>query len=295
MGVEAGETPAETAPETLAEMPTPPADISAPPADPMDRHPLPIHGSAPYKNDPLKTHLEERIERERGREDDKKAVLAFRRIHADWPTRITDSEPEALRAWHGLTVDQQTAAIAAIEPYVAASKAAGRKLVCSFAVYLREKRWERLPPAPEVTSAPAQVDDYAAPFGPVWGAWVLGQVLAGPEVPGVAFDPLKPWEVRKAWPKLARILGEAACGRGWRFGARWHGLAAQMEPVPVGGGRWAEWQAIWAAQGWPILPDTGAQRVVYLPRGESAEAALAAFAEAINIIVKTSQTEQVTA
>jgi len=37
-----------------------PADISAPPADPLDRHPLPIQGPAPYKNDPLKTTPQER-------------------------------------------------------------------------------------------------------------------------------------------------------------------------------------------------------------------------------------------
>lgn len=45
-----------------------PAAISAPPADPMDRHPLPILGPAPYKNDPLITTPQKR-ERERASAD----------------------------------------------------------------------------------------------------------------------------------------------------------------------------------------------------------------------------------
>ena len=60
-----------------------PAAISAPPADPMDRHPLPTHGPAPYKNDPLKTTPQKR-ERESA--------------SADAPDRVEVDEVEGAEA-----------------------------------------------------------------------------------------------------------------------------------------------------------------------------------------------------
>jgi hypothetical protein len=153
--------------------------------------------------------------------------------------------------------------------------------------FLRDRMWEALDPrlltafeAAPVAGAPAQTDGYAPAFGPVWGAWVVARLLSGQEVAGLAFKPDMPAEVRKAWPLLGGLFSEAKCGRGRAFGQKPHDLAALLEPVPVGSAKWDAWMTVWQERGWPVLPETGNQKVVYLPRGLDVLDALLGFAAA---------------
>lgn len=120
------------------------------------------------------------IERERGREgeDHKTVVKAFKRAFMAWPTAISDSEPQAFDAWAALSLEEREAAATGAERYVAASKATGRKMVCSFAVYLREHRWEKLPEAVAPASKP--VSREVRPFGPGWASLRFRALLGGP-------------------------------------------------------------------------------------------------------------------
>src|SRR5690606_32771521 len=98
--------------------------------------------------------------------------------------------------------------------YLASAKVGGRTVICTFAVYLAEKRWEKLPPPAPKAVAPA---DYAPPFGPVWGAFVVGTLI----------EAQHPDHVEQLY-RMARM------GRGHRFGERWQALKPMMEAVPVG-------------------------------------------------------------
>ncbi|MDR7220343.1 helix-turn-helix domain-containing protein [Aminobacter aminovorans] len=124
---------------------------------------------------------ESQSERERGRdgqEDHRAVVRAFKRAFMAWPTAISDSEPQAFDVWATLSVQERDAAVAGAERYVSASKATGRTKVCSFAVYLREHRWEKLPEVAAATAKP--VSREVRPFGPAWSTLRFRALLAGP-------------------------------------------------------------------------------------------------------------------
>lgn len=201
----------------------------------------------------------------------------FETFWRDWPSAVADSRPAAERAWSDLTDDERRAAVADAGRYREAVAKAGRKHVCSAGRYLAEKRWAELPPAPAVAARPATDDGRAPPFGPVWGAALADAWLAGP-----AGEPPQGgvWlraDLVRCWPKLAQLADLASMRRGFEAGPRLQRLAALCEPVPVASDRMAAWRAELAARGWPDLPPTGEQQVIYLPKGDTPAAALAAF------------------
>lgn len=213
--------------------------------------------------------------------DDRRRILRdFERARREWPTSLTDSRPEAERAWLALSPSEREAATAEAGRYVEASKAIGRKLVCSHAVYLREKRWEGLPPRAEPVQPQAEL---AKPFGPLWMAARLKKLMAGPSArptPLTAFEAAMVAEGRadrdalerekrakSGWPEINRMHEEAAHGRGVTVSLALKALAERMVPVPVGSPVFSAWQVEHDRQGWPWLPGTGDQPVVYFPAG----------------------------
>ncbi len=227
-----------------------PADISAPPAGPESAPPA-GPGPAP-KNDPIRTTLSEREERARVRDEEGKQVERWlKRTHPAWPSYVSDSVPKALSAALALTDEERETAASRMADYVASAKVGGRTVICTFAVYLTEKRWEKLPPPAVKADAPS---DYAPPFGPVWGSFVAAKWLDESE------------ESRK---QVQALYGLARLRKGHRFGERWHGLKDLMEAVPVGSGQFEAWREEFERRGWEWLPDPGDQRVVYFPVGGS--------------------------
>jgi hypothetical protein len=188
------------------------------------------------------------VEREREREaEERKSVERWvKDTHRHWPSYVSDSAPKALAAAFGLSAEERAAAAERMADYVASAKVGGRTVICTFAVYLAEKRWEKLPPPQAKPKAP---DDYAPPFGPVWGAFIVGSLIASNVVPVMA------------------LYRQARLGRGYRFGERWHGLKAAMEAVPVGSATFEAWHEEFRRRDWPWLPDPGGQQVVYFPAG----------------------------
>ncbi|HEV2502347.1 MAG TPA: helix-turn-helix domain-containing protein [Mesorhizobium sp.] len=239
-----------------AAMSAPPAGIPAPPAGPR---PAPPAGSGPApKNDSSRTFIQNDIEKEREREENQKAVKVWlKKTHPSWPSFVSDSEPKALAAALALTDEERTQAADRMADYLASAKVGGRTVICTFAVYLSEKRWQKLP---EKVSRPAQTDGYGPAFGPVWAAWRMLRLLNGPEIA----DATTP---ESRWPTVAAVHVRARRGQGHDFGERFHALKPLMVAVPVGSDMWQRWQAEHLVQGWPWLPDPGSQPVVYFPAG----------------------------
>lgn len=201
---------------------------------------------------------------------------AFKAAHARWPSYTTDSTPEAERNWFGLEPRERIAAAEAIDRYVEAGKAEGRKATCAFATYLREKRWEKLPP---ITDAPAART--APPFGPDWMAIRLAFLLEGPGAmpPPSAFvasiiagggergeRERLAYQARAGFRRV-RAMDEAAARRCGAAKPREFAPYGAMEPVPVGSATWQAWKAHHDASGWPWLPDPGRMEVVFFPAG----------------------------
>lgn len=182
--------------------------------------------------------------------DEKQIERWLKRHHPSWPSYITDSGPKALKAALTLGDDERQAAVDRLQDYVASANVGGRTMICTFGVYLSEKRWEKLPPA-----MPKPFDEYATPFSKPWGAWILGHLLTSED------------QAAKGWPLLAGLYRMASARQGHRFAKRWHDLGADFEPVPVGSAMFAAWQAHFAQMGWPWFPDPGDQPVVFFPKG----------------------------
>lgn len=209
---------------------------------------------------------------------------AFKAAHRLWPTFTTDSSPEAERAWSGLEPEERIAAAANAGRYVEVSKAGGRKLVCSFAVYLKEKRWEKLPP-PVPSSTPQSRFG-----GPEWSALRLMRLMAGPlnlpkptaflqgmiDAGGEAGERERlGHQARNGFRHLAvsaLLPGEAAPQTAEKL-AR---AAAVLSPLRAGTPLFAAWQADCDRRGWPRWPDSF--EAVWLPHG-GPEAGMAAMTE----------------
>lgn len=171
-------------------------------------------------------------------------MRVFRRAFAAWPSYVDDSQAAAWQAWLSLAEEERLRATAEADRYAQACRT-GLAKRCAFGVYLRERRWESLPPAERDQEA-----DYAPPFGPVWGAFLVSRLLIGG--PDNHVDALY---------RLARFR------RGHRFGERWHELKRLMEPVPTASETFRAWKGEFERRNWPWPPDPGDQRVVYFPAG----------------------------
>ena len=265
-----------------------PADISAPPADPESAPPA-GPGSAPYKNDPDLTSPaeQERDAREGEREEgenhpaSRKAIeRAFERAFQAWPTSVSDSRPEAWKAWADLSPDERQQAAEEAGRYEAAVKAGGRKHLCSHAVYLREKRWTRLEPQAS-EERPAAV--LAKPFGKLWQAARIKHLLAGVTGPApvltrveqqmvqagrfTAEQLLADKRVKTGFPAINAMHEKATHRQGVTVSTALQPLAEMMEAVRVGSERWEEWRLEHEVRGWPWVPDPGRQEWVYFPAG----------------------------
>lgn len=200
---------------------------------------------------------------------------AFKAAHASWPTFTTDSTPEAEKAWFALSPAERVKAADEAQRYVAAAQATGRKLVCSFGVYLREKRWEKLA-APDAPAARLS----EPPFGPAWCAERIARILA---VRPVVWQPKAYQRQMLAEGKIdeaAETRAANLAARAWALGlmdeqaAKGNGAACTPESIAAGkaygkverdSALWQAWQAAFAAQGWPWLPDMGKHWGAYFP------------------------------
>lgn len=239
------------------------------------------HGVTQTVIEPLDKPLGERARENEddGRESRKSVERSFKRGFHGWPTAISDSEPEAFRVWLSLTPEERQSAVDEAARYVEAAKATGRKLVCSYAVYLRERRWEKLPAKAAVEqSGSAQ----AAPLGKMWGARVYELLLNGPtRVVGLTqiekglVDSgryseeylLHDKQAKQGFPAVNELFERAAGGRGALVPARLQAIKDLLVQVRIGSDEWKAWADFHSHQGWPWFPDPGNAEWVYFPAG----------------------------
>ena len=216
-------------------------------------------------------------------EDRKSVEREFKKVLRDWPTFVNEDEQKALKEWLRLSSDERKLAADNADRYVQAIKAGkavtGKDYVCMFWIYLKQKRWEKLPaPAQVAANAPAQ----AAPFGKMWAARVYELLLAGAVQVGqlTALEQrmveagtytiehfLAEKQIKFGFPAVNDLFERASGRRGALVPAYLHPVAERMVAVKVGGDLWQAWIDAHAARGWPWLPNTGTMEYVYLPEG----------------------------
>ena len=201
---------------------------------------------------------------------------AFRRWFPTWPSYVSDSEDAARKVWFDLCAADRASAIDRMGDYLEAVKGSGRKIICSAAVYLRERRWEKLPAraAVEQTAGPE------GPFGKAWGAKRLCELMQPhrplPALPGFIERMILDGKLDRAseersrlakfgWPVVTDMHERAASCRGVLVSQSIKALGAGFVPVKVGSEMWEAWRRLHERRSWPWLPDTGRQQFVYFP------------------------------
>lgn len=161
----------------------------------------------------------------------------------------------------------------------------------SLGTYFAERKWTALPePADE---QPTAVE--ARPFGPIWGGAVFRALLSPPQpAPAPSSDFIAKLlqqqdaqghaermrrQAEFGWPKVKGWYEQADSRKGFTLPYEDRGLGELMEAVPVDSPVFAAWREEFERRGWPWLPDTGAMRVVYFPKG--GPAGLGAFGAAV--------------
>jgi hypothetical protein len=74
-------------------------------------------------------------------------------------------------------------------------------------------------------------------------------------------------QATNGFARAREMLGRAEYGQGFQVEEAFEPLAEKMEPVPVTGEVFTAWRGDFERRGWPWLPNTGKQRVVYSPKG----------------------------
>lgn len=216
---------------------------------------------------------------------------SFRRWMPTWPTFVGDSVDAARAAWGALTAEERSAAEARTGDYLEAAKAGGRKTICSMAVYLREKRWEKLP----AKAATPQGPTFAAPFGKLWMATRFADLFRKPYGQGLELNPferrladkvLKLIEVggeppadltnmerqmladgdpvrylmrdkvlRLGWPMVNQMQERARDGKGYACPPELMPFAEAFQQVKRDGELFAAWRSEHGRRGWPFLQE----------------------------------------
>lgn len=228
-----------------------------------------------------------------GQPDDPKAVeRAFWRVVRDWPGFAGMPKEPAKAAWFALAPEDRAEAERKLPAWLALLKAQRKSHVPAPSTYFRERLWADVP---ELQDEQPTVAD-AKPFGPLWQAARMKQLLAGPTVvpPPTHIERRlieegriteaelrREKQARSGYPAVNAMHERAAFRQGVTVALSLEPLAALMEPVPVDSELFTVWRAEHARRGWPWIPDPGGMRVVYFPRGgpeglEAFEAAMQA-------------------
>jgi hypothetical protein len=216
-------------------------------------------------------------ERESAEEENPKVVeKAFKRWYATWPTFVTDSEPQARRAWSALSAEERNQAAELSAAYVEAAKASGRKFVCAAAVYLTEKRWEKLEVLGGGSLSAVKKMQAVNVFSRAWTAKRLATLLQPPSsrmpVPsawqrsviaagGIEADKIKRDRLKLyGWPAVGDLDK-----RGCSVDCDLLAISEGFERVEPQTDVWAAWQALHERNGWPWLPPAGVHGHFFFP------------------------------
>jgi hypothetical protein len=125
--------------------------------------------------------------------------------------------------------------------------------------------------------------EYAPPFGPLWGVQLYALLAQGPDErmpPPTRFFARMiakggetgahyrlEHQAHNGFKQVAAMMQAAEQARGCRADKALAKFVDRMEPVPTEGETFEQWFAEHRRRGWPWLPRTGRQRVVYFPKG----------------------------
>ncbi|WP_265518953.1 hypothetical protein [Nitratireductor luteus] len=218
--------------------------------------------------------------REAGQPEDPKAVeRAFWQVVKDWPGFAGMPKEPAKRAWMALSPEDRADAAAKRDAWLALLKAQRKSHTPAPSTYFGERLWRDVPEPEE--EKPVALE--AKPFGPLWQAVRVKQLLLGPTVPQTALTAFQRHMVEKGewdeaqlrlesqaktgFPVVNAIHDKAAHRQGISVSPALQPLADLMEAVPVGSDVFEAWRRHHERHGWPWIPDPGGMRVVYFPRG----------------------------
>jgi hypothetical protein len=227
---------------------------------------------------------EDRIERARGREereeDPKRIEARGWALLKDWPGFAGMPKEAAMKVWRAMAPEDRDKAERRFPGWLALLKTQKKAHVPAPSTYFGQKLFDEVPD-PQEPAKPLFVE--AAPFGPLWMAARLKQLVAGPQVPRQSLTRFEEQlvndgkadaeglyrekQVRGGWPAVNAMHDKASLRQGVTVATALEPLAALMEPVPLGSERFEEWRLEHELRGWPWLPDPGRMPVVYFPAG----------------------------
>ncbi|MET1410717.1 helix-turn-helix domain-containing protein [Roseibium sp. HPY-6] len=191
----------------------------------------------------------------------------FRKTHADWPTYASDSATTAEAEWFNLSEPDREAAADRLGAYVLhVREQLGRSKFCAFAVYLRDKLWERVPVNASGNRSAQPLE--AKPFGKAWGAARFASLMEDPKGPPPKLTMAQEQMVAQGLYSREEFLLEKRAMTGWprvntmhERAIRRH-LGVQADPaltplaalfcnVAKGSATWQAWKALHKERGWP--------------------------------------------
>ncbi|MBO9424674.1 helix-turn-helix domain-containing protein [Labrenzia sp. R4_1] len=205
----------------------------------------------------------------------------FKKAHKDWPTFVSDSEDAAEKEWFALAESDREKAAGLMAVYVHEVKASGRKIFCTFAVYLREKRWEKLSEKALRSSGASSV--LARPYGKAWGALRFADLMREPygHFPPptrylqqllAAGGEMAEAERRRrtaeyGWPKVNTLHDDARNRhKGAPVDPELAELVQAFDKVAKGSALFSAWKTLHERRGWPWLgADRDLPDWIYMP------------------------------
>ena len=188
----------------------------------------------------------------------------------------------AMQAWLALPPDVRERAANLAPAYLAAEKASGRTKTCALAVYLNERRWEKLPRGTGFTAGKAQT--VLPPYGQAWMAHRLWLLQSRPPHEWKPSPTMARWAAdgredlvagprrRGRHPQVARLDDDAEAGRGamLREGTQLPD-AEHYVRIDKSTAQWAAWEAFHHARDWPWIYPPQPVEWVFVPSEWPAE------------------------
>lgn len=210
--------------------------------------------------------------------DRKASIRTFRKLINGWPNFAGMSPEKAEREWLDLSAEDQAAALAKRDAWIALLRKQGRDHTPAPSTYLKQRLWEAVPDVIEV--APETV--HAAPFGKLWTNYMLKALEEGPgqlptppafiakqiaDATAIGKREALALQARHGWPKLNFMFHQATEGKGVHVPAAQTATLPDMEAVMVDSPTFHEWQCAFSERGWPWMKLPDAVRAVWFPKG----------------------------
>lgn len=218
---------------------------------------------------------EEVLDGDKPSEDVAAIDRAFWAFVKDWPGFAGMPKEAARKAWQRASAEDRATAVAKRDLWLALLKRQGKSHVPAPSTYLGERLFADVP---EPDAPAARLSE--PPFGPAWCAERMARISA---VRPVVWQPKAYQRQMLADGKIdeaAETRAANLAARAWALGlmdeqaAKGNGAACTPESIAAGkaygkverdSALWHAWQAAFAAQGWPWLPDMGKHWGAYFP------------------------------